>query len=373
MKKNDIPNKQGTHSYNIPDIEIIDLESNGESPEAVTSEEELPAATDPEAPTKKWKLPPFINMHVFFAVTALLIIIGIVVSINNWGIRINLDEIFKDGQGEYSDTFDSILPLMTDAELSEDDGVTTIVCFGNAPFADDRESKDNLANIIAKKADATVYNCSISGSYLSALHETYLPEEEPMDAYNFYWLTHLAVGSPVHENFANSAAVLGKDTPPEADEVYNILTTLDFNTVDVIAIMYDASDYLIGNPMYDDANNTNITCFTGNLEAGIELLKSVYPHIRIIVMSPTYAYALDTNGEYLSSDQITYGWDVLSTYVIKQADSSSYQGVSFIDHLYGTITEDNASKYLTDHIHLNAKGREKVADRFIDALTRYDD
>lgn len=373
MKKNDIPNKQGTHSYNIPDIEIIDLESNGESPEAVTSEEELPAATNPEAPTKKWKLPPFINMHVIFAVTALLIIIGIVVSINNWGIRINLDEIFKDGQGEYSDTFDSILPLMTDAELPEDDGVTTIVCFGNAPFADDRESKDNLANIIAKKADATVYNCSISGSYLGALHETYLPEEEPMDAYNFYWLTHLAVGSPVHENFANSAAVLGKDTPPEADEVYNILTTLDFNTVDVIAIMYDASDYLIGNPMYDDANNTNITCFTGNLEAGIELLKSVYPHIRIIVMSPTYAYALDTNGEYLSSDQITYGWDVLSTYVIKQADSSSYQGVSFIDHLYGTITEDNASKYLTDHIHLNVKGREKVADRFIDALTRYDD
>lgn len=373
MKKNDIPNKQGTHSYNIPDIEIIDLESNGESPEAVTSEEELPAATDPEAPTKKWTLPPFIIMHVIFAVTALLIIIGIVVSINNWGIRINLDEIFKDGQGEYSDTFDSILPLMTDAELPEDDGVTTIVCFGNAPFADDRDSEDNLANIIAKKADATVYNCAISGSYLAALGESYIPQTTPLDAYNFYWLLHLAFGGTSKDNFANSEAVLGTDTPPDTDKVYELLTTIDFNTVDVITIMYDASDYLIGNPMYDDANSTNITCFTGNLEAGIELIKSQYPHIRIIVMSPTYAYALDKNGEYVSSDQITFGWDVLSTYVIKQADSSSAQSVSFIDHLYGTITEDNASKYLTDHIHLNAKGREKVADRFIDALTRYDD
>lgn len=364
---------------NIPEIEIIDLENDGEASEvpakedsASTAEPSEEASAGGSAKPPKKKLPSFINMHVFFAVTVLLIFAGIFFSIKNWGIRIDLDEIFKDGQGEYSDTFDSILPLMTDAEIPEDDGVTTVVCFGNAPFADDRNSEDSLANLIAKKADATVYNCSINGSYLGALRETYLPEEAPMDAYNFYWLAHLAVGSPVHENFDKSAAALGANTPAEADEVFNTLTTLDFNTVDVIAIMYDASDYLIGNPMYDDANNTHITCFTGNLEAGIELIRSQYPHIRFIVMSPTYAYALDENGDYVSSDQMTYGWDVLSTYVIKQADSASYQGVSFIDNLYGTITEDNASKYLTDHIHLNKDGRKKVAERFVEALTYYD-
>lgn len=362
MKKNDFPN--------IPDIDIIDLDNEGGVEE--TADTELPVSA-PESTEKqpKKKLPSFINMHVIFAVTAVLIIIGIVVSINNWGIRVDLDDIFKDGQGEYSDTLDSILPLITDAELPADDGVTTIVCFGNAPFADDRDSKDNLANMIAEEANATVYNCAVSGSYLGALRETYLPDEAPIDAYNFYWLTHLAVGSDVHENYTKAVAAMGEDLPPEAEEVYEILTTLDFNTVDIITIMYDASDYLIGNPMYDDSNNTNIQCFTGNMEAGIELLKSVYPHIRIIVMSPTYAYALDNNGEYVSSDQITFGWDVLSTYVIKQADSSSYQGVSFIDNLYGTITEDNASKYLTDHIHLNVAGRELVAKRFVEALTRY--
>ncbi|MBE5873373.1 MAG: SGNH/GDSL hydrolase family protein [Lachnospiraceae bacterium] len=357
--------------HNIPDIEIIDLENDGDTPEAPP----LPQPEEGKKADRKSifsKLPSFLNMHVIFAAVVLLIFIGIFFSIKNWGIRIDLDEIFKDGQGEYSDTLDSILPLFTEGELPADDGVTTIVCFGNAPFADDRNSKDNLANIIAKKTGATVYNCSVSGTYLGALRETFLPDEEPIDAYNFYWLTHLAAGSPVQENYVQAEAALGSNLPPEAIEVYNTLSTLDFNTVDVIAIMYDASDYLIGNPMYDDLNNTHITCFTGNMEAGIELLKSVYPHIRIIVMSPTYAYALNENGEYISSDQMTYkGQDVLSTYVIKQSDSAFNQAVSFIDNLYGTITEDNASKYLTDHIHLNVKGREKVAERFIEFLNYY--
>ena len=429
MKKGNLTDKQSLPTNDIPDIEIIDLENDGDfRTDQIKDEDDKPdnskidrgktkdnkpvssnadqvedgadkpdrsnadqlkagadkpdrsnadqveSKDDKETTEKKagrgWR--SFLNIHVLFAASVILIIAGIFWSVSHWGIRIDLDEIFKDGPGEYSDTFDSILPLLTDVENPADDGITTIVCFGNAPFADDRDSEDNLANIIAKQANATVYNCAISGSYLASKLVFYNVEEAPIDAYNFYWLTHLAVGSPIEHFFTDTAKALGPDTPKEADEVLEILTTLDFNTVDVIAIMYDASDYLAGSAMYDDADHTNITCFTGNMEAGIELIKDVYPHIRIIVMSPTYAYALDDNGDYLSSDIVTYGWDVLPTYVIKQSDSASYQGVTFIDNLYGTINADNAPEYLTDHIHLNVEGRKKVAQRFVDALTYFD-
>jgi lysophospholipase L1-like esterase len=132
--------------------------------------------------------------------------------------------------------------------------------------------------------------------------------------------------------------------------------------------MYDASDYLDGRNMYNDDNPTDITCFTGNLEAGIELIKETYPNMRIIVMSPTYAYAV-VDGQYVSSDKYTFGeMDVLSTYAIKECASSSEQGVTFVDNLYGTITEDNADKYLIDNLHLNVEGRKLVADRLIYAL-----
>ena len=42
-----------------------------------------------------------------------------------------------------------------------------------------------------------------------------------------------------------------------------------------------------------------------------------------------------------------------------------------MDNIYNTINEDNAEKYLEDHLHLNLKGRKKVAERFAYALNYY--
>lgn len=104
------------------------------------------------------------------------------------------------------------------------------------------------------------------------------------------------------------------------------------------------------------------------------MLQDIYPHIRIIVMSPPYAFSdqLDENGDYISSDITRYGQDVLSTYVIKEYGSCATRRVSFVDHLYGTITEDNAKDYLIDNLHLNVAGRREIAKRFVYALYYYD-
>lgn len=362
-------------SPNIPDLEIIDLEEeenrdgeNAENQEALAEDD-----ASSQAPAKKRHYPR-INMHIVLLVVAVIFVCGIAYKIMNFGQYVDLDEIFKDGQGTYDDTLDEILPLM-DADgnripVDYSDGLT-IVTFGNAPFADDRGADDNLAHMIAEMADATVYNCSVSGSYLAAEFPYLSVEDKPWDVFNFYWLCTLATGGDVRGHYMEALNILGDKAPAESQEVYDTLTTLDFNEVDVIAILYDASDYLAGHDMYSDQNSTDIQQFTGNLEAGIELLQSVYPHIRIIVMSPPYAYGIDDNGEYISSDIQRYGHDVLSTYVIKQYASCVVRSVSFVDNLYGTITEDNADKYLTDNLHLNTAGRKALAERFMYALNYY--
>ena len=150
------------------------------------------------------------------------------------------------------------------------------------------------------------------------------------------------------------------------------LILIDFDKVDIITIMYDATDYLLGHNMYNFDNPTDITQFAGNLEASIELLQTTYPHIRIIVMSPTYAFAVDENGKYVSSDIQRYGQDVLSVYSIMEWNACASRSVTFVDHLYGTITEDNAKHYLTDNLHLNKAGRKKVTERFLYALRYFD-
>ncbi len=317
----------------------------------------------------------FINIHTILLLVFVITIFGLLYRFFNWGQKIDLGAIDFGGQEEKPDTLDIILPAL-DSEhnvIIDKDDTTTIVCFGNAPFADDRDSKDNLANLIAEKTGATVYNCSIGGSYLAAGNPTIDPDSYPLDSYNFYWLTHVAVKNSVYTRCNDAAVVLGDKAAPEAPEVYDTLWNLNFEDVDVVAIMYDASDYLNGHEIYNIANETDIRQFTGNLEAGIELLQSTYPWLRIIVMSPTYAYALDENGNYVSSDLYTYGEDVLATYVIREQTSCFNRSVSFVDNLYGTITEDNAKDYLTDHLHLNQAGRELVAERFIYALHYYDE
>ncbi len=314
-------------------------------------------------------------MHIALILIVLAFVGAICYKVFNFGELISQEEIFQDGEGSYDNTFDSILPLVTiddEPVYIEYGSDTSILFFGNDPLADDRDSEDNLVNMIQQKTGATVYNCSISSSYLTVQKEALTPHLHPWDAFCFYWLSFLPTTEFTQGSFLAAVETLGENCPPEAMEVYNTLTTIDMNEIDVIALMYDANDYLAARPMYSDENATDITTFTGNMAAGIQFIKNYYPHIRIMVMSPTYAYGLEWDGTYVSSDVKTYGAQhFLSTYVIKQAEACSLNSVTFIDNLYGTITEDDADKYLTDHIHLNVKGREKVADRFVDALFRY--
>lgn len=388
--ENDIPRGKKDEEFYSPEDEIsyedIDNDSYADDGQEFYSNEGRDSFADEgeefyeenEYYEDEESLPPkkgirsFLNVHVALIAVFLIFIVCLVVKFSTWGERINQSDIVKDDPGEYLDVLDEFLPLTDENGKAIPTGAAkTIVAFGNAPFADDRDSSDNLANLIADASGATVYNCSVSGSYLAAQEAAFSSSDAPMDAYCFYWLVVLATMGDNSYYYEEAANVLGDALPPEAQQVYDTLTTLDFNTVDVVTVMYDATDYLLGHEMYDDNNSTNIQQFTGDLEAGIELLQSIYPNIRIIVMSPTYAYAVDENGNYVSSDIYTYGQDVLSTYSIKEYASCSSRSVSFIDNLYGTITEDNAKNYLVDNLHLNVAGRKLVCNRFMDALNAY--
>lgn len=385
MNSKKTPEKQ---EQKIPDIEIVDLDNetsaaHGSAVEPDSAENDLEHTPDSDKPGQNPVIKFFshVNIHIVLASISLLVIAVIAYKVVNWGEFVDLDEIFKDGAGIYDDTFDNIVRLVDQngnpIEPGNDDGKTTIVVFGNAPFADDRNAKDSLANMIADMADATVYNCSVTGSYLASLpYGQSYAAEAPINAFNFYWLCHLAVGSLADEDYRIALETLGSAAPPEAQEVYDTIKSIDFNSVDAIAVMYDASDYLAQHPIYNDGDFLDITQFTGNLEAGIQLLQQAYPHIRIIVLSPAYAFLDEideTTGKYIVDDVMREGYSVLATYLILQCNSCIRCRVSFVDNMNGTVTAVNAEEYLTDHLHLNTAGRRKVAERFIYALTYYDE
>lgn len=336
------------------DMEIMDLNEEAEQP-----------ANEPQPRKKKF------SFHYVILLLVAMIVIYAIVKLVIWNIGTEDNtEITQDDTYDI-ESMDYIMPLNPSLlEGREDDGITTVVCFGNAPFADAWGEKDNLANLIEAELgeNAKVYNCSVADSYMSAMNPSFT-SDYAYDAFSFYWLT--TVIAVDNDALVDSALEALGEVPAELAESMETLKGIDFEEVDVIAVMYDASDYLAGRKTINSDNPTDIQHFTGSLTAGIQLIQQVYPHIRIMVMSPTYAYALDENGEYQSSDIVDYGMGSLATYAILESNVCYENAVSYIDNIYASVNADNADKYLVDHLHLNEDARKLLAKRFVECLNLY--
>ena len=259
---------------------------------------------------------------------------------------------------------DYIQPM--DASLlegHEDDGVTTIVTLGNAPFSDERGST-GLAEKIAQKCDATVYNCAFPDSYLSMKYEEYT-DSYPQDALSLYLVTASFCGGDL--TLMEHAAGLVEDTEG-TQAALDTLKNVDFSTVDMIVIMYDLSDYMDDRPVMDENNDINLITWNGALNASIDLIQQTYPHIRIVVLSPSYGQYTDENGNLVNADTEDLGNGTLPDYVLHEIDVAMANGVSILDNYYGSVTENQAAECLTDGYHLNEAGRERIAQRFAEKI-----
>lgn len=261
------------------------------------------------------------------------------------------------------EVLDNLIPLAPDKrEGYVDDGVTTILCLGDDPFSLEL-GENGLAQQIAKKTGATVYNGSFTGTTMATQFASY-NDGYILDAFSFSYvakslangdfeLMKTAASYSYDENFAKTAQMLSE---------------LDMNNVDMICVMYDGSDYVNKRPCDDpNAPYAEIT-YTGALRSGVKAIQEAYPHIRIVVMSHTFCHSIDENGNFQNGDRADLGHGTLSHYLQKELDATMDVSVSFIDNFYGSVNEDNYLDYMTDYIHFNDAGRELLAQRFADCL-----
>lgn len=308
-----------------------------------------------------------INLHVIVLGLILIIAVTIGVRLHSWNTNTKeLDDIEDTGKFD-RETLDNLVPYTYDAEAKDPEDMV-IACFGNAPFADNMGKEDNLANIIAEKTNATVYNFGFPNSYLSCKTNSSITTAND-DLFSLYWLTTVFAldNDIIVDNYLNDAP----DTPLQTKATLSLLQNLDFNTVDVIAIMYDGSDYLDGRGMYNSGDSTNIQHFGGALEASIDLIHQTFPHIQVIVMSPPYAYALNADGTYADSTITTFGEGPLASYVQYESNVCYKMFASFVDTFYGSLSELDSDQVLVDNIHLSSEGRQRAAEEFMEAYNYY--
>ena len=140
------------------------------------------------------------------------------------------------------------------------------------------------------------------------------------------------------------------------------------NTVDILCIMYDGIDYVQGRTSDDPNDPYSIIAYTGALRSAITRIQETYPFIRIVLMSHTFCFSFNDEGNYQNGDRSDLGNGTLSHYLPKEIDVASDCGVSLIDNFYGSINEDNYLEYMEDYIHYNEAGHDLLAQRFVDCI-----
>lgn len=309
-----------------------------------------------------------IVLHIVLLAAIILIAVVSVYRLYRWnqGTPLDIDADDFDASQFDIETLDMIIPMDSSLlEGREDDGVTTILCLGNNPFADDRDST-GLAAQIAAKTDSVVYDCAFPYSSAACKYPIYNPEYTK-DHFNFYYVVECFRNN----EFTAISSIASDEADPRYAETVEVMKTVDMDKVDIIVIMYDSTDYLIGTPSDNPDNPYDVTAFTGGLRTTIENIKNTWPYIRIFVMSPTYAQYMDEDGELHNGTTTDLGNGTLNHYLVKEADAIMDCGVSFIDNYFGTINEDNYEEYMTDHIHYNNAGREILAERIADIINNH--
>ncbi len=304
-----------------------------------------------------------ISLHtIFFIVIGCLFLFAI--------IRLAIWNIGKEsGYGPNEDTsefdtepLDYIQPLQkAQMDGKPVDDTLTILCLGNAPFADEGENNP-LANALADAMDATCINASFADSFQSQKNASY-SDDYPADGISLYQVTK-ALTSGDFSTVNKAAAAVSEEASAKAKS----LAAIDMSTLDAVVIMYDLSDYVDLRPVMDPGDANNLLTYCGSLNASIQLIQEKYPYIRIVILS-TPASGKTIDDFYVDGDIQNLGNGTLVDYLGHEANTAISNGVSLIDTYFGVINVENRSQLIKDDYHLNEDGAKAIAARFEKLIT----
>lgn len=218
-----------------------------------------------------------------------------------------------------------------------------IVVFGDSIWNDAR-GEDGISEYIQEETGATVYNCAIGGTTAALVEGENSMKNWSSNCFN--GMIYVARGLVPAER------VLG-DNPV----VLDIIKQVDFTEMDYVIVSYGLNDFFCDVSIYPK-QYTEITNYVGALRNGIIKLKENYPHLKIIVVSPTYTKMFEGEKTF-----------EIGNYVEAARGVAAEMEVEFLDmfHILGNNAESRM-EHLGDGVHMSAEGRKVYSDAVIHFL-----
>lgn len=250
------------------------------------------------------------------------------------------------------------------------DGNFDILILGNDTVAYDKGGT-NIAELIADKTGATVYNGAFPGTYLACETDSYEGmTNNPLDPFSFFWISDSIQANNWDKQQDAIAKLPAGYDQSEFQEILDVLKSIDYQTIDLLLIYYDGHDYLAQNPINNPTNMYDISTMEGSFTGSYERYPFNYPYMQHMLIAPTFCYVTNDDGTKQGCDVADLGHGNLPTCLTTLQIQAQNYSVSYVDNFYGiNINAETADEYLLeDGITPNEEARIMIADRISEQI-----
>lgn len=264
----------------------------------------------------------------------------------------------------------AVLPLLLRSGRHAD--IQAEVLFLGDSIAGQYRDETSIPVLTSELLDTTVINGAFGGTSMSQLNR------ENRDACYYDGLSFSQLARAIAaEDFGTQQTIRTKDhITMNFRDIVDELDTVDYSSIKMVIIIYGINDYTTGSPISNPLEPEDPYTMEGAMRTGIKLLRQAYPELRIIFMSPTYCWFVNTLGTTNETCETNdYGGGYLEEYVEAQRRVAAECGVEFLDlyhDFYPHEQYENWYIYTKDGIHPNEAGRQMIARTLAEYLQKND-
>ncbi len=241
--------------------------------------------------------------------------------------------------------------------------VVEMVCFGDSVFTDIGDMAaipDRLAELL----DVSCYNASMGGTCAARLEK----ERRLDSAKGSLSLVGLAKAVRSGDFGVQKSARIRDSNTELFPAIVEGLSELDFTQVEIVLIEKGLNDYHDGVPIDNPEDPYDAYSFLGALRSAVADLRKVNPQVRIVYITPTYAWYTAWG---LTCEEMDNGGGLLEDYVdagLALAEELDIEAVDLYHDFFPHESWEDWELNMMDGLHPNEAGREKIARRIADAL-----
>lgn len=242
-----------------------------------------------------------------------------------------------------------------------------VVILGDSLMGQCRD-ETSVAKLLGEKLDRPVFNGAFGGTCM-ALQEQEISDNYSMELLN---MVNLSKALAADDFGAQQTVRSRREITDYFGDTVDELADIDFQKVEVLVLAFGINDYHAGIPLNNARNPLDESTYGGALRSVLTTLRECYPNMRIVLVTPTYAWY---RSKKMTCEEYKTGDAYLEEYVEEMHSVAEEFGIELIDLYHGLYPHrewEDWKLYTEDGLHPNEDGRRLIADKLAECLQEED-